>query len=357
MLSPSADRMELQVTLDGVPVEGLLHASIVASNCFSSDSYALTFAMGSSPLSDIGFWSSLASAYVEIVPTSESDPASQGLISGMIDTLIVDPILQTVVIEGRDLSSTLIDSYRQQDFVNQTGSEVVSNIALYHGLTPVVTPTTGEVGRYYGDGYTRLSLGQFSRLRSDWDLVVQLARENSFDVFVQGTSLFFQPSPLWDGLPVHIALRDVKTMRFDQTLTLASSAIARVQSWNSQNMASYASSSTDDGAGSARSSATLGNQPFLFSASNFTSQQVVDSAGRYAAELGRLGTVLHIEMPWDLRLGPRITVIVDETNSLLDAVYRIESIERHYGTNSGSSQIIRAVRVINDAKSLLQTVI
>ena len=300
--------------------------------------------MGSPPMADTAFWSSLTSAYINLVPVSDSY-LPQSLISGMIDTLVVDPIRQTVAIEGRDLSSTLIDSYRQQDFVNQTASDVVSDIALYHGLTPVVTTTTGEVGRYYGDGYTRLSLGQFSRLRSDWDLIVQLARENSFDVFVQETSLIFQPSATWEGLPVRIALGDVRTMRFDQSLTVASSATARVQSWNSQNMASYASNSLDDGADASPALTNSVSQPFLFSAANFTSQQVAESAERYAAELSRLGTVLHIEMPWDLTLSPRTTVLIDETDSMFDATYKVDSIERHYSFSSGSSQTIRAVRV------------
>ena len=338
-----ADRMQLQVTLNGVPIEGLLHASVVTGNCFSSDSYALTFAMGSFPLSDISFWSSLASAYIEIVPLSQNYPLPQSLISGMIDTVVIDPIVQTVAVEGRDLSSTLIDSYRQQDFVNQTASEVVSSIALFHGLTPVVTPTTSEVGRYYGDGYTRLSIGQFSRLRSDWDLVVQLARENSFDVFVQDRSLFFQPSGSLEGLPAHIALCDIRTLRFEQNLSISANVGARVQSWNSQDMASYAIDSAQDGADVIQGFEPAGIQPFLFSAANFTSQQVADSAGRYAAELSRLGTVVHIEMPWDLGLAARTAVLIDQTNSPLDAIYRIDTIERHYSSSSGSIQTIRAV--------------
>ena len=343
MSASSAPKLELQVTLDGVPIEGLLHASIVTSNCFSSDSFALTFAMGSSPLCDIAFWSYLQSSYIEVVSTSNLVAQPQSLISGMIDTLLVDPIMQTVAVEGRDLSSKLIDSYRQQDFVNQTASEVVSSIAFFHGLLPIVTPTAGEVGRYYGDGYTRLSLGQFSRVRSDWDLVVELARENSFDVFVQGTSLFFQPSTVWNGLPMHIALRDVKTMRFDQTLPVASSAAARVQSWNSQDMTSYAINSGSYGSDAIWSSDALNSQPFLFSAANFTSQQVENSAERFAAELSRLATVVHIEMPWDLRLSPRSLLSIDETNSLFDAIYKIDSIDRHYSSSSGSNQIIRGV--------------
>jgi phage protein D len=265
------------------------------------------------------------------------------MITGTIDTILVDPIQGTVAIEGRDLSSAMIDAYRQQDFVNQTASEVVSAIALHHGLTPVVTATSGSVGRYFGDGYTRLSLGQFSRLRSDWDVVVQLARENGFDVFVQGTVLFFQPSTTLTAAPVRLALQNVTTMRFERTLMVAPSATARVQSWNSQNMASYDSNTLGSHPDDAEASAPQSAQPFLFPAANFTSQQVADSAGRYAAELRRLGTVLRAEMPWDLTLSPRTMIAVDGTSSVFDSIYLIDSIERHYSSTSGSTQTIRAI--------------
>jgi hypothetical protein len=341
--------MEFQIALNGSPIQGLLHATIATSNCFSSDSFALTFAIGPVPLGDIVFWSTLSTAYVEIDVITADEPTAQRLMSGMIDTIHVDPIQGTVAIEGRDLSSSMIDAYRQQDFVNQTASDVAMAVASYHGLTPVVTATSGNVGRYYGDGYTRLSLGQFSRIRSDWDLMVELARENSFDVFVQGSSLFFQPSTSSSTAPIHIAFRDVKAIRFERTLTIPSSAQARVQSWNSQNMASYDDKSPGAGGNATQSPSAAGGtstgsvQPFLFSGSNFTSQQVTDSAARYATELGRLGTLLHIEMPWNLTLSPRTEILIDDTNSIFDNTYKIDNIERHYSTTSGSSQVIRAV--------------
>ncbi len=170
---------------------GLLRASIATTNCFSADTYSLTFAIGGPE--NIAFWSTISSAYLEVTAVASSmlGPTYYNLISGMADTIHVDPIHRTVGVEGRDLSSSLVDSYRQQDFVNQSASEIVSTIAQYHGLKPVVTATSGTVGRYYGDGYTKLSLGQFSSLQSDWDLVVQLARQNNFDVFVEKSVTLF----------------------------------------------------------------------------------------------------------------------------------------------------------------------
>lgn len=333
----------IQIAINGVEIRGLLHASIVSTSCFSSDSFSLTLAMGIFPLSNVAFWASLPPSYVEISAVGERGPIAQSLISGMIDSIAVDPVRATVAIEGRDLSSSMIDGYRQQDFVNQTASEVVSTLASYHGLIPVVTATSVNVGRYYGDGYTRLSLGQFSRLRSDWDLVVQLARENSFDAFVEGNSLYFQPPVVAGLLPLRVPLQDVKTIRFERALSVASKATARVQSWNSQNMASYSTDGTNDDNNAVPVPSTINDQPFLFSASNLTSQQVADSAERFTAELNRLGIVLHLEMPWDLTLSPRTEIYLDQTNSIFDSNYQIDHVERHFNTISGSSQTIRAV--------------
>jgi hypothetical protein len=341
----SVNTTNILVTINGSLVQGLLHATHAASNCFSADTYTLGFTMGPFPLGDITFWSSITTGYVEIAASPDFGATSQTLITGMIDVIVIDPIHGTVAIDGRDLTSTLIDSYRQQSFVNQTASEVVSAIARNHDLSPVVTPTTNSVGRYYGDGYTRLSLGDFSRLRSDWDLLVELARENSFDIFVEGSSLFFQPSSVLRNTPVRLTPFDVQGMRIERNLMLSSDTSARVQSWNTQNMASYDSDNSGGDVGSAGKPDASGGQPYLFSASNLTPQQTSESAGRYSNELGRLSTTLHLEMPWDMTLFPRMFILLDGVGALIEGIYRIDSIDRHYNSMSGSTQSIRAALI------------
>nr|WP_294527295.1 hypothetical protein [uncultured Rhodopila sp.] len=326
------------VAINGTATLGLLHAAITSTNCFSADSYSLTFAMGDAPLSDISVWSTLASGCVEVLTGSGPGPALTSLITGMIDSVHIDAIRRTVTVEGRDLSASLVDSYQQGDFVNQTASEVVATIANRHGLGAVVTSTSGFIGRYYGDGYTRLSTGQFSRLRSDWDLVVELARENQFDVFVTGKQLFFQPSSPVPATLTPITPDMVRSMRFNRSLVVAANATARVQAWNSQNMVCYDSSAESTAATNGSTS-----QPFLFSASNSTSTQVTQSAARYTAEINRLRTVLLLEMPWDLAISPRGGIMLGETGSLLDGPYLVDSVERLYSSTSGSRQTVRAV--------------
>jgi hypothetical protein len=342
----SVDTLEIEVLINGDQISGLLCASIATTNCFSADTYSLTFAIGGDPLANIAFWSAIPSALIEVRVVTSSDFGStyKSLITGMIDTIHVDPIRGTVGIEGRDLSSLMIDSYRQQDFVNQTASEIVSTVARYHGLRPITVPTTGNIGRYYSDGYTKLALGQFSRLQSDWDLLVQLARQNAFDVFVDGHSLYFQPSDEFSFDPLPVALQNVQSARIERCLNIPTDAAARVQSWSSQNMAAYDSDSSGEAAPTDRDSSST-NLSFLFSGSNYTPQQVSDAAERYAAELSRLGTVLSLDMPWDLTYSPRATCLLQGTASTFDTVYRIDSIDRHYSSTSGSRQRVRAVQI------------
>jgi hypothetical protein len=104
-------------------------------------------------------------------------------------------------------------------------------------------------------------------------------------------------------------------------------------------MASYAS---DSSFGPAGISATSGSQPYLFSTSNLTPEQTSASAVRYATELGRLSTILNLEMPWDLSLSPRMFILLDGVSPFTDGMYRIDGIDRHYGSMSGSMQSIRA---------------
>ena len=336
---PAFQAPTIQVTVDGTPIYGLLRASVVATNSFCADTYVLTFAIGVQPQNDIGFWSGLTSGIVAVsaVQTSPYGPISNPLITGIIDGIGIDPVHGVATVEGRDLSGRMVDCYRQQDFVNQTASEIVATIAQYHGLPAQVTATDGNVGRYYADGYTKLSLGQYSRLQSDWDLIVELAREAAFDVYVQGTSLYFQPTAAPTDALVGLSLNEVRGLFVERNVNVSLNATARVQSWNSRDMASYSSLPTQPpGAGSL---------PFLFSGSNYTSQQVTDSMSQYGAELTRLATTLRIEMPWNPALTPRTVILLSGTNSVLDRTYRIDTVESRFSGLSGSEQTIFACQI------------
>ena len=335
----------LTVLINGVATSGLLQARISSTNGFCADTFSLTFATGDLPLWPAAGWSELNFAYVELYAADTDSVAPTLLISGLVDLLDIDPLIGTAVIDGRDLSAALIEAYRQQDFVNQTASEIVAAIAKTHGLTATVTATQPNIGRFCSSDYTQLSLAQFSRLRSDWDLVVQLARENSFDAYVYGTTLFFQPSSGPSAQSYLITTDDISTIRFERNLAISQAPQVRMQSWNAQNKALYRSDVNANEPPAVQTPATAGVGEYLFSGPNLTSQQVSQASTRYAAEIGRLRTQVSITMPWNLNIAPRARIQIGITSTSLDGIYQVHSVERQYNTIRGSTQHVRAALV------------
>lgn len=107
-------------------------------------------------------------------------------------------------------------------------------------------------------------------------------------------------------------------------------------------MASYVSNGAGESSGTGENAVEADTQSYLFSQSNLTSQQVGQSALQYAAEVSRLRNVLHLEMPWDLTISPRTQIYLEGTNSALDGLYRVENVDRHFSSMSGSTQQVRA---------------
>ena len=100
---------------------------------------------------------------------------------------------RTVEIDGRDLTARLLDARTQETFSNQTASQIAETLAARHGLTPNVTATQTLAGRYYAADHDRLTLGQFSRATTEWDLLTFLAAREGFEAYVSGQTLTFAP--------------------------------------------------------------------------------------------------------------------------------------------------------------------
>ena len=100
---------------------------------------------------------------------------------------------RTVEVDGRDLTARLLDARTQETFSNQTASEIAETLAGRHGLTPNVTATSTLAGRYYEAEHDRITLGQFSRATTEWDLLTYLAAREGFEAYISGQTLTFAP--------------------------------------------------------------------------------------------------------------------------------------------------------------------
>jgi hypothetical protein len=116
------------------------------------------------------------------------------LIYGQVDDLEYDAVAGTITLRGRDLTARMIDDKVSVGNLNQTSSQIATQIAANHGLTPVVTATKTKIGTVYNQNASSLKQD-----RSEWDILSELATFEHFDVFVTGTELHFQPKPKDSG--------------------------------------------------------------------------------------------------------------------------------------------------------------
>jgi phage protein D len=338
---------EVNATLDDVALQGILAVTLTSTNSYSADCYTIVIHVGNSPLNNLEYWRVCTGGYIELSLAIQPGTAMPLTISGYIDQIIIDQVGSTVSIEGRDLSALMIDSFQQQDFVNQSASEIVASVATRHGLGASVTPTTGFVGRFYGDGYTRVSLGQFSKIQSDWDLVAQLARENQFDAYVLLSTLYFAPQNVSMAPAATLSFQNTTALRIDRRLAASIQNNIRIQSWNSQSMASYIKGPAVVQVGTFLTAPAGVASPYLFSAPNLIQSQADADAVRYQSEVSRLQTVLEVEMPFNPSVRARSLIQITGISPSINGNYLVDFVETNYRASSGTTQRVSAIPASN----------
>lgn len=348
LLVPSVRRPRLQVLANGAPLAGVRDAEVSANSHFGASRFSLTIALGADPLWTPDYWSAQSTVMLEVqvgfVPDGAPDNAAAwvSLILRAADTIEIELPEQLVRVHGRDLTAALLVARTQETFANQTSSEIAASIAARHNLTAAVTPTSALAGRYYELEHDQLTLGQFSRASTEWDLLVYLAQQEGFDVFVEGGTLYFQP-PQADPSSPDATLRPIATangpvnlieLRMERCLALAGNVGVTVKSWNSRQGVAYTQS-----AGAASAAAV---QNYQFVRPNLLPDQATALAQNWLGMLTQHERVITARMPGELALTPRGVVALEGTGTAFDQVYYIDTIDRQIRFNGGFVQSVRA---------------
>jgi phage protein D len=324
-----------EVLADGAALVGVLEAEVISNNYYAADRFQVRMALDASPAT-AAFWASAGEVMLEIRMALAGLPVS--LIQGGVDRVRLDPVRRLVTLEGRDLTLRLIEARTQESFVNRTASEVAEILATRHGLSTQVTRTTTKIGRYYQDEHDRITLGQFSRAMTEWDLLTWLARQEGFDVFVRGTTLTFQPAE--DAARIFpLAVQDTTALQVERALTLARDIEVTVKSWNSRQQSAFTKKARASGQ---RQGNTDAVQRHVLVRPNLTEDEALKLAQATLAELTRHRMVLSATMPGELSLAPRDTVLLRGTGSVFDQSYVVEDIARRISVQHGFIQHIRA---------------
>jgi phage protein D len=323
------------VLANGSALAGVIDARVTSNNHYGCDRFAVTVALSATDLSS---WASASQVPIEIRIGIDGSWAS--LLQGEVDTVEIDAVQRTLRISGRDLTARLIEARTQESFQNRTASEIAQLLAARHGLQASVTPTTTPVGRYYQLEHDHITLDQFARATSEWDLLVFLARQEGFDLRVEGSTLYFQQPQTATATALTVTPADLTELRLERALTLARDIEVTVKSWNSLRKTAFtetarAARGTPGTAGTAR-------QQYVVVRPNLTPDQALSMAQSMLAELSQHERVITCSMPGELSLTPRGQVILTGTGTEFDQAYFVAELDRTISLQRGFIQRVRA---------------
>jgi phage protein D len=335
----------LRLLINGQTLVGAYEVAVTSNNHFSADYFDAAVALGPDSWADAQFWSSESDILIDIQLALDGAASFTSLIQGFIDRVSVDPVGRVVRVNGRDFTAALIESQTPETFSNRTSSEIATIFAQRHGLVPSVVPTSTPVGRFYQSDHESLTLERFSGTTSEWDLLVSLARRESYDAFVTGDTLYFQPTTQITTISQVLYPTDMMELRLERALTLARDIQVTVQSWNSLQQLVFTESVTgviaeNSSSGSGSNASPI--QRYVVIHPNLTPDKALAIARQHLSEVSRHERVIEFSMPGELVLTPRSAIMLDGTGTAFDQAYYIDSIERTFRPQTGFAQRVRA---------------
>ena len=342
-------RPRLRVLANGAVLNGAKSAEVSSNGYLQADRFRVDIAVGPDQMATPAWWADTLPIKIEVqigfLPDGapEGNAAWQSMLIGNVDHVDMDWIAGCVTVEGRDLSSLLIEAKTQETFSNQTSSQIATVLAGRHGLTPMVTATTTPVGQYYQLEHDRTTLNNFSRQTTEWDLLTYLAEQEGFDVWVAGNNLYFQPAPPATAAPFPIVYDpasgslSVSHLRMERSLTLAHDMQVTVKSWNSKHKAAFVKTAKSTGVKSSGGPV----QNYTLTVANKTPDEALKIAQQKLAELTKHERILSVDMPGELTLSTRSMVGLSGTGTAFDQAYYVAEVERDISFDGGFRQRLR----------------
>jgi prophage tail gpP-like protein len=334
------------VLVNGAPLSGVIEADVQSNNHYAADRFRVRSAVGSAPSFDAAFWSGATNVLLDVGMSLDGGATRVSLIQGLADQIDIDFHRGVLHVEGRDLAAALIEASTQETFANRTSSEIASILAARHGLSADVTPTTTLVGRYYSDDHESITLGQFSRATTEWDLLVFLARQEQFDVYVRGTTLSFAPQSATRTGSLTLSAGDLIGLRGERALNLERDIEVTIKSWNAFQQRAFTQTARSQDGPPAQAGLPGKARSFVYVVPNLTTDQAIRLADQRLAELARHRRTVTLTMPGELALTPRDTIALDGTLTEFDGLYRPDAIDRQLSADGGFVQTVRATSVV-----------
>jgi phage protein D len=295
---------------------GVVSAEIVSVSYCAADRFSAALAIDSV---NLALLTSLPE--ISIIIFVASGESIIPLIEGKVDCYRYDFTRRLLWLEGRDLTALFIEEQASQSFVNQTSSDIAILLAGRHGMNADVMPTKTLVGRYYEADHSRMMLDQFAQANTEWDMLVWLAHQENFDVWVSGNTLHFQPRGLIGSPTYVISPANCIELEFERAMSLAQNVQVTVKSWNSFNQSSLIQTASSG-------AASGGGKNYVVVRPNLNADQAGKIAQSLVADISQHERVLNATIVGEATLSARDVVQLVGTGTSFDQSYRIVSLVR-----------------------------
>ncbi len=335
-IQPTARLPRLRVLVNGTASPAAVSFSVTNNNWYQSDTFEVTFADNADPALSASWWADQQIVQLDVRASLDGGKSWTSLIVGNVDDIQWSPDTHLIRATGRDLSSLLIEAPTKEQFVNQTASQVATTLAGRHGLTPVVTATTAQIGRYFEIDHDHTTLGRGHYTTTEWDLLTFLAKVEGFDCYVSGQSLYFQPPTATSALPYAVAVvlspsysANVTSLELQHHKTLARAITVEVRSFTSKTGKTVTATATSGGTGAANKydDATR-TQVYRYIFPNLSQQMAQQRATALLTQLKQHERSLTFSAPGDLTLTPRSVVQLSGTGTAFDQTYYADAVTR-----------------------------
>ena len=327
-------------------LSGLISVEVTQNAHFAADTFRAEFASTAmTPGYGPEYWSRSDYDRVELTAWLDTDGnfTRSPLITGQVDEVDYQPASRRLTLSGRDLSAALIDSKTSEKFQNLRPHEIAQKLALRRGLDSDVTATKDTAGKFYEIDHAALT-----REQSEWDLLSYLAEREGFDLWVRGTTLYFQP-PVPESQDAYaltwqegdVPVSNCTSLSLSRSQTLAKDVEVTVRSWNQSSETTF--SVTYRSVKQGRSEAlTTPSQSYSYAVPNLTREQALKYAQTMATKITRHERLISAELPGDSELDCRSLVRLSGTGTDFDQLYYPESVTRRLAFEEGYSMSLRA---------------
>ena len=347
------------VKINGAAIDAWVEWSTEVTSFTGPSTFSVTLAMAALPdATNVDYFAASSDLDVEIFAGRPTNAASftatdlTSIFAGKADDVVADWLERSLTLTGRDLSAPLIDTKTSDKYVNQTASQVATTLAGKYGLTPVITATTGKVGKFYKTDHIDLK-----DERTEWDLLTWLAREEGFRAYVKGRELHFEPEPTDDsGTP--FAIRRVPgggartesgnyvTLRTSHTLTIAGDIEVTVKSVNPKSKKSFTATAKKGGGGGKTKGLVGGGkkkaQKYSYIFAGLTQDGCQKKANQLLAELSKHEMKLGFSGAAVDSLFITDSITLTGTDTAWDQTYHPDSIHREMSVEDGYSWSVEA---------------